>query len=288
MSSKSQVLGQRIRKAREHRKVTQQQLGKEIGCSQGKINKIESGQVPVKPGDLASIIEALDVELCEAREMRELLRQLEASGAPPGRRTPTPKWFKRFRESEEEATRVRGWHVVGIPGSLQGEPYMLALFPTDTGDPGGIAAHISDRLTRQEVFTRNRGGRFAFVLDEGLFHHIAGGLRRVVALDQVERLLQLLDEHPNLELRVLTFAAEITYKPAEFSIVTMPGEAPDFVYVERADGADYLDKPATVALYEQEWRRLLGAALDPGATRGFLLRWRRALRREGTPPEEIS
>ena len=56
VTSRRKQLGNELRHARTAAKMTQQQVADVLGCTQGKVNKIESGAVGVKLGDVEAVL----------------------------------------------------------------------------------------------------------------------------------------------------------------------------------------------------------------------------------------
>jgi hypothetical protein len=64
-----------------------------------------------------------------------------------------------------------------------------------------------------------------------------GGRNARMMIDQAEHLLRLMGEHEQLELRILTFDADIPYVDTGFKILQFPGDhQSDFAYVEYPGG----------------------------------------------------
>src|SRR2546423_5099692 len=90
-------LGRALRKAREGAQLTQSAVAKELGCGQGKVNKIETTLVAISMAELDKMIEIYRIPDERAAELRELASQDQAHG--PRRTNLSPAWsaFDHFR-----------------------------------------------------------------------------------------------------------------------------------------------------------------------------------------------
>ncbi|GLZ41962.1 helix-turn-helix transcriptional regulator [Actinokineospora sp. NBRC 105648] len=277
-------LGQLIRDARKRHRHSQHHIAVMLGFSQSKMNKIEAGRTRIDPGDLHRLIDCLEVEPEAAAQWWELLAQAQEQRLAINARPLIPAYFKRFLTFERVAVRIRGWHSEEIPGPLQGEAHMIAMFPLDHDHPRpSVFPQIRNRLQRREMFAKNPKSRYEYLIGEGAFHRIEQAHRVAVALDQVESLIHLQDEFPNVAVRILPFQATATV-PVSFTLLDMPGKAPDVAYVEHVGAALYLNRKPEIARYEVQWEFLSARALDRRGSLEFLAKWRERLH-GALPPE---
>src|SRR2546428_580098 len=75
VTSRRKQLGNELRHARIGAKMTQQQVADVLGCTQGKVNKIESGAVGVKLGDVRAMLDAFGVHGDQNEHLMELDRR---------------------------------------------------------------------------------------------------------------------------------------------------------------------------------------------------------------------
>lgn len=88
------LAGLRLRKLREERKITQQQLAEELHRTQAAISQIEQRN-DVLLSTLTEYIEATGGELVLVARYPEGDVAISALGAPAGRRNPNEKWRSR-------------------------------------------------------------------------------------------------------------------------------------------------------------------------------------------------
>ena len=268
VTSRRKQLGNELRHARTAARMTQQQVAEVLGCTQGKVNKIESGAVGVKLGDVRSMLNAFGINGEEADTLMNLARAAAGQrGHWSGYRSVVPHWFRTFTDLEPAAAEILTWHGERIPGPLQSEHYMLKQFGEARATD--VTALVRNRLERKQVFELKRPPYCRFILGEAAFRRMPGGPNPAVALDQVEHLLSL-EKHPRVYVHVLPFGARLAAVPNDFTIMRFSDATKDFVFVEHAAGGIYIDDEADFELFVDAWDRLRGAALERTETAEFL------------------
>src|SRR5439155_11152740 len=159
-------------------KLTLDDAGKALRCSPSRIQRIETGHIKARPGDVAELLltygVALDTE--QARELQTLARELGAPG-----------WWQRLGTLsqryltligfESEATEVRWFEPTLVPGLLQTEAYARGVIAVgrETEDEV-IEQRVKARLERQSVLTRDfQPLRLWAILSEAVLHTEVGG-----------------------------------------------------------------------------------------------------------------
>lgn len=269
VTSRRKQLGNELRHARNAAKLTQQQVAAFLGCTQGKVNKIESGAVGVKLGDVRSMLDAFGINGDEAETLLNLARAAAGQrGHWSGYRSVVPHWFRTFTDLEPAAAEIMTWHGERIPGPLQSEHYMLKQF-TEAGVTD-VTSLVRTRLDRKAVFDQQQPPYYRFIISEGALRRSPGGPAPAVMLDQVEHLLGLDSSHPRVYVHVLPFDARLPAVPNDFTIMRFPDRTRDFVYIEHSAGGLYVDDAKDFQLFVDSWDRLRGAALERHETRRFL------------------
>ena len=279
VTSRRKQLGNELRHARNASKLTQQQVAEFLGCTQGKVNKIESGAVGVKLGDVRSMLNAFGINGDEAETLMNIARAAAGQrGQCSGYRAVVPHWFRTFTDLEPAAAEILTWHGERIPGPLQSEHYMLKQF-TEAGATD-VTSLVRNRLDRKAVFDQLQPPYYRFIISEGALRRAPGGVAPAVMLDQVEHLLALDTRRPRVYVHVLPFGARLAAVPNDFTIMRFPDRTRDFVYIEHSAGGLYLDDAKDFQLFVDSWDRLRGAALERAETRVFLQSLADSYRRE--------
>ncbi|WP_216214858.1 helix-turn-helix domain-containing protein [Amycolatopsis aidingensis] len=267
MATQRVRIGELLRDWRERRRLTQEQLGELVSCSQSKIAKIEGGDCGLKYVDLDTIVGALELPAEVAAELREMngvnssLRLRDEHRA-----TTSPTWFRDMPAFERDATRIRSWTGERISGLLHAEGYMLAQYTAYGYD--NVDEPMQDRWERQKVFDLNPRCRFEFLLSESAIDRLVHSLCPHIAADQLTHMLWLIDNYDTVTIRLVPYLA-IVYVDPDYTILEFEPGTRDFVYTEnlhnspRAYAEDLL-------CYERSWDALAEAAMDPARTREVL------------------
>jgi transcriptional regulator with XRE-family HTH domain len=268
VTSRRMQLGNELRHARNASGMTQQQVAEVLGCTQGKVNKIESGAVGVKLGDVRAMLDAFGIDGDEADTLMGLARAAAGQrGHWSGYRSVVPHWFRTFTDLEPAAAEILTWHGERIPGPLQSEHYMLKQF-TEFGATD-VTSLVRNRLDRKAVFDQQQPPYYRFIISESALRRAPGGYAPAVMLDQLEHLLEL-DRRDRVYVHVLPFQARLAAVPNDFTIMRFPDRTRDFVYIEHSAGGLYLDDIKDFQIFVDSWDRLRGAALERHDTRQFL------------------
>ncbi len=133
-----------MKAAREQRKWSQAELGRQAGYSESAIAMAESYQRP----PTASLAKALDKAFGTPGTFARLERRL--------RNLPFPAAFRSFAPHEAEAAALRMFEHSLVPGLLQTPEYARAVLETKpNASDDMIEEHVSARLARQLVLTRD-------------------------------------------------------------------------------------------------------------------------------------
>lgn len=268
VTSRRRQLGNEIRRARETAGMTQQDVADLLDCRQGKIHKMEAGNVSVNLTDLRRMLEAFDVDQAGAEVMMELARNSGQRGQWSGYRSAVPNWFRTFTDLEPAAAEILSWRGERLSGPVQSEHYMLTQF--NQARSTDITSLVRNRMDRKQVFDQSRPPFYRFIVSEAAFYRMPGGPNPAVALDQVEHMLELDRKYSKVFVHVLPFDAKLPHVPGDFTIMRFSDETRDFVFVEHAAGGVYIDDETDFELFVDSWDRLRGAALERNEAADFL------------------
>ena len=174
-------LGEELRRARLDAGIDSQELlARELGFDRTVIVKAETGSTPPSR-DVASKIAARFPELCSGLyvSLAEIARKSNG---------PIPGWFTDWLTREREATSIRIWQPLIIPGLLQTADYARALFlAAGAGDT--LDELVTARLARQAIFDKPDPPYLWVVLDESVLHRLIGTPK--VTYDQLAHLADM-------------------------------------------------------------------------------------------------
>ncbi|MFI9581185.1 DUF397 domain-containing protein [Streptomyces sp. NPDC052236] len=173
-----------------------------------------------------------------------------------------------FIALEAEATEIRSYQPLLIPGLLQTPDYARAIIsahPTVTTETE-LTRRVEVRANRQQLLTDGRGVRFWAIIGGGALRSSVGGERTMC-----EQLRHLLDvaELPNVNIQVLPCdVGEHHGGNGPFVVVTFPlPEESHIVCEEGLLTSVYLDSTDEVKAYAEAFNALRSAALSPRKSR---------------------
>ena len=102
-----------------------------------------------------------------------------ATGAPQDRltelaqraKTGTPEWFMPYLTAEAQATALRCWGPLVVPGLLQTESYARASLAVEPYSPERLAELVAARMDRQQVLER---ARLTAIIDAAVLRRCIG------------------------------------------------------------------------------------------------------------------
>ncbi|MFE4638312.1 Scr1 family TA system antitoxin-like transcriptional regulator [Streptomyces sp. NPDC056773] len=254
------MVGKQVAAARIAKNLTQKQLGELVGLDAETIASIEQGRRALMP----DIAELMDHHL-------GLPGLLSVAATEMPDKDTTPAWSDEYMELEKSAVAFSWYEVVVLPGLLQTENYMRALFRGRV--PAFLQEEIEDltsrRLARTGVLHGNRPPSLSFVVSEGALRDRIGG--SAVRDEQVRHLLACM-ELPHVTLQVLPFGQ--TSHPGlsgPFILLETP-EHKHLAYMEGQRSSQRVTGLEDISILTLRYAMLRTQALNPGETAAFLER----------------
>ncbi|GAB2870762.1 helix-turn-helix transcriptional regulator [Streptomyces deserti] len=249
-SSPRALLGAELRHAREKAGLSQEELGQRLFVSGSFIGQLEAGTRRMQP-EYARLLD----EVLGTGDF--FLRNCGAAA-----KSKYPEHFAEAAEAETQATAIREYASMLIPGLLQTPAYARAVsrayLPTATEKT--IEELVTGRMERARILDDPTNPLLWTVIDEAALRRVTGGpevmaeaLRHLIGLIRQSRVIvQVLPfdagAHPGMQgcVRLMDFE-----------------DAPPLVYLEGVDTGRLEDDPATVARYRLYYELLTASALSP-------------------------
>ncbi|MFC6084273.1 Scr1 family TA system antitoxin-like transcriptional regulator [Sphaerisporangium aureirubrum] len=246
------LFGFELRKHREAAGLTQRELADKIQYTNVMISAVEN----------AKRTPSLDfAERCDAA--------LHLDGAlvrlwPFIHHSATPTWFRPWLDLEREATVLRTWEPLVVPGLLQTEEYARTIFQ---GEPRPVPERVEEqvmaRMERQLIFERAEPPMFWALLDEGVLHRVIGNHH--IMNEQLKRLEEL-SFLPHITIQVVPFSARATAGlEGGFVLAQTPGAA-DTVYIEAVGHGHLLERDEDVRKIATRYEVIRAEALPRQAS----------------------
>ncbi|MFE9424611.1 helix-turn-helix domain-containing protein [Kitasatospora sp. NPDC006697] len=263
-------LGAELRRLREQKGMTAEQVAERLMVSQSKISRLENGRRSISPRDVRDLCDVYDVK---DDKMRNSLMEMAKESKQRG-------WWNDFGDIpysvyiglETEAYSIRSYESSFVPGLLQTREYaeasVMGVQP-DT-DQESMNRRVEVRLKRQDrISGEEQLSSFWAVIDEAVLAREVGG--RAVMASQLRKLLEV-GERANVNIQVVSFThGAHPGMTGTFSLLEFPESADStVVYFEGVTSDLYLEKDQDVRRYTGLYDHLRAAALSVAESRSLI------------------
>ena len=238
-----------LRFYREKYGLSQTAMGRVIGRSATNLSNCEAGRRRITSKEA----KALDVRFKTGGHFQRLLRFAQ--------RGHDPNWFKQFVDLEKQATVIKTFEALTVPGLLQIPEYAYALIEAGGApDPTQI---VERRMARQAILESSPPVLLWVLISESVLDWPIGG--RTVMRKQLAHLLDV-SERPNIGIRVIP---KITgaYAGVDGSFTIISGETGDVAYTESPGGGRLVPSTPEVQSYGVRYDRISQVALPTEPSR---------------------
>jgi len=231
-----------LRRARQAAGLTQDQLATTISYSASLVAQVETGRKTPSRDFAQRCDDALKTGGLLARIIEDLLSKEVA-----------PEWFRPWLVVEQEATHIRYYEPLLIPGLLQTEEYAGALL--------GDAERTAFRMERQRVLDR---ASVTVVVAESVLSYLVG------SPEVMHQQLKALVESPATVQVLPTDAATHLGTLGSFAIATVDGS--EVAYADSPVRGLVTSDPAVVSDVRRRWDGLRGEALPQRQSRELIMK----------------
>jgi transcriptional regulator with XRE-family HTH domain len=265
-------LGIELRRLREAKGLTLEDLRAHTGWSTSKGSRQERGLVPINPADLRTLIQFYDV-----KEQAAIDALMALASGSRGR-----DWWHRYDDVigrqfstylgfEAVAAVVQTYEGMVVPGLLQTPDYARALVDAvgDAQNEEEAARRVEARAYRQQILQGDDSPRLHAIVDEGVLRRIVGG--PTVMHGQLAHLAEI-SQRPTVTVQVVPFEAG-AHRAMEggFIILRFADEGDgDVVSVDLRTRSLYLDDKDEVEAYRGAWESVLATAASPMLSRQMI------------------
>jgi transcriptional regulator with XRE-family HTH domain len=239
-----------------------------LNWGRGKVGRFEANQWKrPEMSDIRDLARVYGVGEAEAEELEQLAAHARAR---PWWRDYPDVFENEFPGIENDASQIRIFMPLVLPGLLQTREYMAVVLRAGSRPPNFVRRAIEARMRRQEILERTDGTapRLTAVITEASLMYRWGskGDRR----EQIEHLATLSRE-PGIDLRIQRFAdGPPTGMHSMVNIFDLPGDESRLVYLETDVAIHEVSKREEVESYVHGFSRAQDAALEPGDTTAYL------------------
>jgi transcriptional regulator with XRE-family HTH domain len=257
-------LANRLRALRASKGLSIEQVAEALLCSPSKISRIEKNVRPPSARDVRDLSRIYEVPDDISRELMELLRESKQRA-----------WWQNYDELpsatstyiglEQAATEISWYETIRIPGLLQTPDYTRALLRSLIPSMGAEAIdhYVELRGERQSHLITKPQLRLWAILDQATVTRQVGGPK--VLYDQVQRLIEVAQQLPNVTLQLVPFSAGgHAGMDGSFSILTFPpGSLGDVIYIENRTGHLFLSRESDLKVFREVLNYLRATAANP-------------------------
>ncbi|HVK25567.1 MAG TPA: helix-turn-helix transcriptional regulator [Actinokineospora sp.] len=265
-------LGKLLKDHREQAGLTLRELADLVGWSPAHLCRLEAGnRGPATETEVVHFLACCGVSFKEVRALAKFCR--EANDRMGYWLCPAGPWMsdslRSFIFHEATATRVVDYAPEVIPGVLQTEPYIQALFRREDIPDEGRQARVDARLERQKLLFRNQPAKFTFIMNEKALRLEVGNYR--VMAEQLLAMMFFADQR-NISIRVVpTSARHTALFGGPFIYLDYERNAP-LVYLEHALGGSFVEEDDYVSAMCPLIRQVAKVALNEGESRLLIAR----------------
>ncbi|WP_407675982.1 helix-turn-helix domain-containing protein [Peterkaempfera bronchialis] len=235
------AFGELLRLCRERAGLSQGDLASRLHCDRSLVCRIEAGtRVPQR-----TFAKTIDQHLGTGEILRELWQRIDWY---PAGGIEHPDWFRQRAAMDAEATVLREYQTLVIPGLLQTEEYARAIFEMGSGND--IDERVRARLSRQQRFLNGsaQAPLLVAVLDESCLRTMVGDAS--VMRDQCAHLLDV-GRLPSVCIQVAPADMPGLVRPKRpMSLIRLP-DGHEWVYSESLERGHLNDDPAVISKHAQ-------------------------------------
>jgi len=239
-----------------------------LNWGRGKVGRFEANQWKrPEMSDIRDLLRIYDAPAGVQDELEELA--IRARARPWWRDFPEI-FDNEFPGFENDATRIRVFMPLILPGLLQTPAYVESLMRAGSRPPAWRERALQTRLRRQEILDRTGAAvpKMSAVITEASLMYRWG-----TRADRYEQVVHLaaMGSRPNVELRIQRFVdGPYPGMHSMINIFGFPDGEPNLVYMETDYAIEEVSSAESVNTYVQAFGRASEGALEPADTAVFL------------------
>jgi len=262
----SALLRAELVRLRKEKKLTQEQVARQLEWSPSKLIRVEGGKNAITRTDLQALLRVYDV----TSEGRQERLQALARGARE------PAWWNEYRGELDPgflnyvgysagAAFVRQFHGTVIPGLIQTPEYAEVLSTGKASERARVLAAKLRIQRQQELAKRQNPPRQHYIIDEGVIRrHVGIKIDPAIMPAQLNHIADLAERDDVVTVRIIPFSAGAHLGlEGPFTILEFDGDLADVLYLEGRPGASLMitGEDERIAEYRDTFELLLEQAL---------------------------
>ena len=239
-----------------------------LNWGRGKVGRFEANQWKrPEMSDIRDLLRIYNVDEGEREQLEELAIQARAR---PWRRDYSDIFENEFPGFENDASRIRVFMPLVLPGLLQSQDYAEAFIRTGPRPPSWRRKALDTRLRRQEILSRpgDTAPTLTAVITEASLRYQWGS--RSERRDQIEHLIDM-SRRPSIDLRIQRFAdGPPPGLSSAINIFDFAEGEPSIAFTETDFAVVEVNEPDQVGRYIQSFEKAVDGALEPSDTAIYL------------------
>ncbi|MFJ8938364.1 helix-turn-helix domain-containing protein [Streptomyces sp. NPDC102365] len=264
---RSRRLGTALRQYRQAAKLDQPQAAEIIASSQAKISRVETGHSTPRVIEVRLLLDAYGVTDPEVRaKLEELAKHSKNRGWWLEHAAHLRPDYVDHIALEDDATYIREWQPVMVPGLLQTPAYAEAVIAASPHriEPDRAAQLVKVRAGRQAKIEEG-GASYTAILWEAVITQplVDVGIHR----EQLSAILEI-GKRKNVTVQVLPFSASVLagYCSGFYSFSFDEQPTVEAVAIDNLRGTSVLEGAEDLAAYANAYDLLRSSALAPDAS----------------------
>ncbi|WP_016909574.1 helix-turn-helix domain-containing protein [Streptomyces xiaopingdaonensis] len=264
-------MGEALRRYREAAKLDQQHAADHIVGSKAKISRIEAGQSSARPGDVRLLLELYGVkDQVIHQQLEQLARDSNKRGWWLDYEWASKPEYADVLTLESDATYIRTWQPLFLPGLLQTDDYVRALLESSLTvyTDEAVDEVVAIRQARRKAIEED-GARFAAVIWEpALTAPMPSSEAHQGQLRHIFRVAQ----RQNVSIQVLPASEwQAAHMTSHFVMYSFgPEPSPEAVAFDGTTSTVIIEDLDDMALHAKIFEALRSSALTPTQTLSFL------------------
>ena len=239
-----------------------------LNWGRGKVGRFEANQWKrPEMSDIRDLLRIYDVAEGEREQLEELAIQARAR---PWWRDYSDIFENEFPGFENDASRIRVFMPLVLPGLLQSQDYAEAFMRIGPRPPSWRRKVLDTRLRRQEILSRpgDTAPLLTAVITEASLRYQWSS--RSDRRDQIEHLIDM-GRRPNIDLRIQRFTdGPPPGLSSAINIFDFAEGEPSIAFTETDFAVVEVNDPDQVSRYIQSFEKAVDGALEPSDTAMYL------------------
>lgn len=239
-----------------------------LNWGRGKVGRFEANQWKrPEMSDIRDLLRIYDVAEGEREQLEELAIQARAR---PWWRDYSDIFENEFPGFENDASRIRVFMPLVLPGLLQSQDYAEAFMRIGPRPPSWRRKVLDTRLRRQEILSRpgDTAPLLTAVITEASLRYQWSS--RSDRRDQIEHLIDM-GRRPNIDLRIQRFTdGPPPGLSSAINIFDFAEGEPSIAFTETDFALVEVSDPDQVSRYIQSFEKAVDGALEPSDTAMYL------------------